>query len=664
MAVEFVNPYNFIPLMGKRAEADSLKGPLSGVIEYSVVTKTPIIIPNTSSDRAFWKKGDECGGDGTKDYHKSFDFFSYTDLDGRSGREGVYSSPVIPGSEMRGVLRSNFEILSNSCMSSLDTDSQLSKRPNYPYQPGLLYLREDGGFELLKAEDLICRTMGADSLVDNRNAFRPGDENKASFIQSSLREGQVVSCIIERRGKKMKAFARNVRPDDGKDNWGCVIKGIAGAVLSGRNKKHLLHVFTPDSTGDNIIAEVTPEILSTMTNVLKEYKKNGVSDYREYEAEFNKFKNREGSNYFPVYYGLVTDFKDRNKQRIYLSPACNTRDMYYNRLRDIAGSYSPCETKTNICPACSLFGMVGMDGEASASRIRVTDLRCDNEEPKDCYVNDYVTLPELGGPKLNNMEFYLAQPDDAWFWTYDYYVDAKGNTHLYTPTLNGRKFYWHFDVSHAKGVERIKRNVTVRPVRKGITFKGKLYFDHVTEEELQQLIWLLNCGDSGNLSTHEHGYKIGMAKPLGYGSVALKVNQVTLKDVSIDHNTGTIREVENNYQTELSDSVFGSSESAKANMKNFRMMTGFNTVKGENVSYPRITNDPEEEGFKWFVSNHKDRFGSGMSKRLSDVIFMRHLEAMNPKLSATGAEEKRKNRNNNSNRNYRGYGKSNYTKKR
>ena len=69
----FVNPYNFIPIEEEAPsrEKNEEKGTYTGVIHYSLCTKTPLFIPNTSNDDAFQIR--------VKD-HKSYDFFSYQDL--------------------------------------------------------------------------------------------------------------------------------------------------------------------------------------------------------------------------------------------------------------------------------------------------------------------------------------------------------------------------------------------------------------------------------------------------------------------------------------------------------------------------------------------------------------------------------------------------------
>ena len=44
----FINPYNFIPLSGEKQEKYEEIGTHTGVIEYSITTKSPFFVPNTN----------------------------------------------------------------------------------------------------------------------------------------------------------------------------------------------------------------------------------------------------------------------------------------------------------------------------------------------------------------------------------------------------------------------------------------------------------------------------------------------------------------------------------------------------------------------------------------------------------------------------------------
>ena len=68
---EFLNVYNFVPLAKKKAEKYTCQDEHTGVITYSITTKTPLFIPNTSNNQAFSM------GQDVPVEHKSYDFYSY-----------------------------------------------------------------------------------------------------------------------------------------------------------------------------------------------------------------------------------------------------------------------------------------------------------------------------------------------------------------------------------------------------------------------------------------------------------------------------------------------------------------------------------------------------------------------------------------------------------
>ena len=73
--------------------------------------------------------------------HKSYDFFSYTELEAGKTYENEYHIPVIPGSEMRGVVRNVYETLTDSCMGVLNSEEYPVKRAPVRFKPALVEIR-------------------------------------------------------------------------------------------------------------------------------------------------------------------------------------------------------------------------------------------------------------------------------------------------------------------------------------------------------------------------------------------------------------------------------------------------------------------------------------------------------------------------------------------
>lgn len=359
---KIINPYSFIPLSGKKTigrpgENENTKY-YTGCIEYSLLTKTSIFIPNSSNDDAFELKK-YCPD------HKSYNFFSYDVLN--NDTKADYYEPVIPGSEMRGLIRSNYEIITNSCMSGLEKETKVKVK-------------------------------------DHNSGFR---------------------------------------------------KKIEKAL-----------------------------------------------DIKRYE---------------------------------------------------------PCEE--NMCPACLLFGTIN-GKNAITSQLRFSDMKFEyktNTNLKDIYEGENgVALKILSSPKK-----YEA-----------FYVDEDN-------VIKGRKFYWHDLNADYKLIEskehfvRTGQNVSVRPLKKDNYFKGKVYFEKLTKEELDYLIYVLECGEEKDIAINKrkHGYKLGMGKSIGLGSVVLKIDCVKLRQIDMS-------DVQDGYKIVESEYNYGD---LKANIdettkKHFEKMTDFYAI--------------------------------------------------------------------------------------
>lgn len=629
----FVNPYNFVPLSKKRSEWDEdAECKYSGVIEYRIRIVTPLFIPNTSNSDAF-----KMNVEG----HKSYDFFSYTDLSGQKDTcANNPQQPVIPGSEMRGMLRANYEILTNSCMSAIDGDEILGKRTLETFKSGLLK-KEAETYVLYEATDCLMRTGGENSLKDDW-ANDKSHYLRKCYVQKDIKEGQKVYFRVIRRDQRnqVKPLAQQVSLEP-KANMreGYMIKGEDGPPLNDPKKqkqqKHCAHIFLLNP--QKRVGEVKAEVLDAAVKAYKDNEMPPHHPYEEYTREWKKFKDGKGEDYFPVYYSSV------DSKYVMLSPACITREIYKNKLGELIGSYASCDGGEKLCPACALFGMVGAK-YSRGSRIRVGDLVCMDERPVADLYERPITLPELSSPKINNMEFYLKRPaDNAVFWTYDYYVGKDQRVIPKEAEINGRKFYWHdlktWNRLKGERQEPIERNMTVRPLKKGVMFSGKLYFDKISKKELDQLIYLLKAGDEKTLEEKKHGYKLGGAKPYGFGSISIDVDRVLLRVVKKD--------VENHTVSILPDVLYDSYETPfdEESVKDFRDMTDFYILNDKVVSYP-LREDPakkkDQHIYEWFVENHKKT--GKIRMRRDEMVFKEYMKAMEPYLKQTGVEQSQENR--------------------
>ena len=112
MAIEFLNPYHFLPLQHEKSlwEDDEKEESYTGMISYEITTRTPLLVPGQVL------KMDEKTG------HPYKRFFTY-DNTGEDLSLKTRYRPAIPGSEIRGVIRSIYETLTNSCLSMIDKET-------------------------------------------------------------------------------------------------------------------------------------------------------------------------------------------------------------------------------------------------------------------------------------------------------------------------------------------------------------------------------------------------------------------------------------------------------------------------------------------------------------------------------------------------------------
>jgi len=602
---EFLNVYNFVPFPTKVKRAYPETGKLSGVINYTITPLTPMMIPNSSSNRAF-QVGEKLGWDEKKEEpnHKTYDFFSYTNLEKNKKYDNQCFEPVIPGSEIRGVIRNIYETITYSCMGVLNSGTYPSKRVQDPFKPGLIKKDDKGNLSLIEAESYQCSYPGAELWFNKRG-------------KQVYQEGEKVKFNGEEIGGVLRA-----QVDEGSQ---------MGYIINGNDfpRKKYVHVFevkkdvhkheVPVGTIDN-------EEIERLKAVIFAYQQK-TKAYENYKVNLEGFLKKKESGYFPVYYDVVAG------SMLFLSPGCITREIYSQTIGSLAGGFAPCEDK-RICQACNLFGKVNMG--AHTSRLRFCDAKVMNTSKKrnfrEYYYNNGtpITLQVLENPRLNNVDFYLTQPEESRFWTYDYYVDERG-IRIAPGQLRGRKYFWHQrNPNLPETIAPSKMNRTVRLLRGGDDapiFEGKLYFENITQTEFDRLLWILNCG-SNSEEEKNIAYKIGGGKPLGLGSVKLAVTSYTLrklelKDGALSYSEDTVESVS---VSDYGDEKYSFNPEV---MDAFRIITDWEKIDDSvMVSYPvtyeqtkgnvpRLCPKPYSNGYVWFKLNHNN---SPVARRINSHI--------------------------------------------
>ena len=558
----FINPYNFIP-MTQSVKRDSVKGDLFGYLSCKIRVKDKLIIPD--ANYPVGTEGDD---------KRTFGFFS---VDGK---------PVIPGSEIRGCIRSVYEAVTPSCFSQVDADETLSAREPFPdnsTKPGILK-KEGGAWVIYEAEDRD-RVKRHDKSLNGRKADLHRKWPESSEKQKML---DAYFYIVERYGEKQKATVNRTNVPI-KCTQKDVEKLIAVLKLYREN--------TPEECKYDPIKEKKDydEFIRNRDEKLKVI--------QEMLADLEAMKKaslREdvSSLQVPIFYRA-----DSDGSLVYISPAHTGRKLLESKIRDYLGDHAPCTGENNqYCPACSLFGTIG-NNKPIASRLRFGDATPNHYRLSD----DYLIIPELASPRISAVEFYTmrknsTQTTNVPMWDYD----SDGIT------LRGRKFYLH---SPAKTAEVFgARQIKTKAILDESEFTFKLYFDGITEEELKKLLWVLTFGDNDENSKYMH--KLGAGKPVGYGSVKIVADEIHLREKTDEL---TFVDAVKAYK-EYADG-YGLLETSAADV--LKIIANYNYAEKFTVSYPIADNGKGDDNAKashqWFTQN-KVSGNRGVPNTFTDIL--------------------------------------------
>lgn len=541
---DFINPYIFLPIDEEKPDRNRNDiGSLSGVIECSLDVKSDVFIPNTGKNFKYIKKQEENKKDKIGDHHFS-EFFSYEDLSKKE--ENVpYDAPKfprIPGSELRGVIRNIYEQLTNSCFSVIDKQNLTNMRTSTPKEAGLWDMATNTVYQ---AERVMLNTRGKSNrgVKIKTDTYNSGDR---IYIKKSK------DTYKTNKGIDTKFYiADNISATE-------KVGYIEGYVLIGEDfpKKHHDSVLIKTQ---HTVFSMDGKDLSRFENVLKKY--NGIQEHQpltkgcgQYKSYINYYLDckKRKSGIIPIFYSEVTDISGKLKVH-YVAPAMITREYFSHTVSEILkknAEHQPCDGSKGWCPACQLFGMIDQNQnredttnklKALASRLRFTD----SDVIKDAEFTKPRILPILGSPRISSPEFYLKKPKGkANFWNYDYYTDDTGKK-LYEPILKGRKVYWlgkskatdvgiteaiynkDGELRVSDNVPNLKQRTAVRSLKNGNT-TFKVFFEDLTQEELDCLLFCLQLKEFGTNDSRKIYHRIGRGKPYGMGAVEIKVDKLKL----------------------------------------------------------------------------------------------------------------------------------------
>lgn len=607
-AKEAKAPYNFVPLperavaVGDPPPHDSYDPERkTGYFDVELTTLSPLYVrcglsrrlrPRNGDKRSAWQIAQaEKAGEAPNDFHDAMknlpDFFHTGDAE----------QPVIPGSSLRGMLRSLLSIVTYSKVTGVTEKKLFYRSVDSPH------------YQIRMAQKIGVQPSGMDisapSKAVNINAEAFASKVETGLLKRKGREWVIERCDMARIQQRdlEQPFGRQLMdqkgPNDpnGRPNWNCQHKTVwvdvdpspqnyffkaqpvmrQGQVVPGRFRhqnqylvfrlatnpaakaspgkkagtvvltgniqyKHLAFVFLHSEPLEEIKVPNSLALEDINERLIDRFHdKDQITQWQQ--AAFPKGRpsgaRRDKDGYLrdnePVF------FLRENGKLVFFGRAQMFRLPYLHRPVDLVPEELREEYLTDYADA--LFGYVrrpdktreakqGDIARSYAGRINVSDATLVSA-PEGLWL-DYpiVETKILATPKPTCYQHYLTQETD----------DKRNLMHYDSEgaQIRGHKLYWHQGaIEEAHLWERNERNLVgervdpkstqhtrVKPVREGVTFRFRVYFENLTAAELGALAWTLQ--PQGEQPHYAH--KLGMGKSLGMGSVSINNVSLTLTD--------------------------------------------------------------------------------------------------------------------------------------
>lgn len=288
----------------------------------------------------------------------------------------------------------------------------------------------------------------------------------------------------------------------------------------------------------------------------------------------------------------------------------------------------PATSYDDLSPADRVFGWVNQNGQGSyKGQLRINSVKCEldnsikhfDKEP----FKDGLPLAILGEPKPQQSRFYVAQnfqgeplPDGTK--KADGYQEGQG--------LRGRKVYphhqlpsdyWNVDSGtlevgnqyreYLRPNHKDSQNRTIKAwVEPETKFTFNIEVINLSPVELGALLWILSLPE-------DCYHRLGGGKPLGFGSVQLKISDTDLrKGEQWREFYSSLMPIQKPDQLEAQETIKLFEEAIKTAYGNpasfirefLRSVQGFS----KPIHYPRLEKKPNPDGksYEWFVANEND----------------------------------------------------------
>lgn len=587
----FHNPYNFVPALPRARAAGTALGDRpprahgryhadlwTGRIEVTMSTVTPLLLLDHAERR---------GGDRE---HRTY---PVRVLEG--------NRPYVASTAVKGMLRTAYEMVTNSRFGVFDGDRRLGYRRETDTARGLRAVRiQNGLIHFLERArlPLYGRVRQRGQYLDTKRLPLHGESASA----------------VVRRGTVLE-IAQN---DASRLRGSPVVKGWTH--VTGQNIKGKLYerfFYEPPGGGGRVESlDEHPHLERNWRELMQDaVEANGSRPERpepdrpEWSLHLRPEEGRAIREFRPP---LLAYAELRGTEIVALYPVLVARGLFDKRPRDFLDeTLRPASTLEELSPADRVFGWVA-DGEGGAHRgqLRVGPVEPgQGSEPRR--ISGGLTLAALSGPKPTQGRFYLGDTNAASGSVPQPGGRSKveaGYAATEARTLRGRKVYPHQrDGRDYASAEPTDQNATVEGwVPPGARFSFTIDVTNLDDVELGALVWLLTRDGLC--------FKLGAGKPLGFGSVRLEMASAELalgRDLAARYRAFGAEVAPQTPDTAALSKAFEAALTV-AYGPDLPFIASFlaagRGVEGP-VHYPRLAPkaEPDGKGFEWFTRNESGR---------------------------------------------------------
>jgi CRISPR-associated protein (TIGR03986 family) len=516
-----VAPYNFVELPDQIVEISENDLPshdqyhadrLTGRIECTLTTDSPLYIRGGLTPDQYADWGDKPNDQLTPEQIEAkANFFTLAS-----------TQPVIPGSSLRGMLRSIIEIITYSKLSKVSdrslvyraiADTSILRSDYYDCinQGGgrrAGFMINDGGIWKIQPA-LPIYSSGSVTLAKIRsseitgilskwfnckNAFKINVKLGRTSSNSSVDEGREYELVTQIPQDTSKPLKR-----DQEKPYNAVF--VKSGRMPGKQKECVFGL--PDHNKENWI-DIPP-------NLLLDYKNQITKEQIAHLGKDGVLQNNQ-----PVFYVMNGD------GIVFFGHALMFRLPYKHSIKDfIPPSLKP---KNNLDVSETLFGTVldhkSKKGEKQAisGRVAISDAYCCQQNESIWLENgNHIITPKiLSSPKPTTFQHYLIQTDAS-----PRRLKHYGSNPVTETVLRGQKLYWHKGRVSKETISALNQgeglntqHTKIKPIKPGVDFTFSIDFQNLEDYELGALLWVLDIAQDP-----QYRLSLGMGKPLGMGAV-------------------------------------------------------------------------------------------------------------------------------------------------